>query len=343
VQVRAHGPGRVNLIGEHTDYNAGLALPFAIARGVTVDGEIGDDELVTVEARDLGERDSFPLAGPQPAEGWRAFARGLVAELREAGVAVPGARLVVEGDLPRGSGLSSSAALSAALSLALLGLAGTEDFDRVELAHICSRVENEWVGAHTGMLDQLAVLCSSDGRALLIDFDSLGLRDVPLNLHGWRLATLDSGAPHDNAASGYNDRRAECVLACELLGVMTLREASAADAGQLPDPLGRRVVHVLTENARVNEAVEALDAGDLPLLGRLLDSSHASLRDDYEVSTPEVERAVAFLKDAGAAGARIIGGGFGGSVLGLFPPDADPPEGAEVVSPGPPARLVATS
>jgi galactokinase len=295
-----------------------------------------------VDARDLGERDSFPVAAPEPAAGWRAFARGLVAELREAGVPVPGARLVVEGDLPRGSGLSSSAALSAALSLALLGISDSAtDFDRVQLAQLCSRVENEWVGARTGLLDQLAVLCSSEDRALLIDFDTLQFSDVPLDLRGWKLATLDSGAPHDNAASGYNERRDECALACELLNVTTLREAHAADAGRLPALLGRRVLHVLTENARVEESVEALEAGDMEQLGGLLDSSHESLRDCYEVSTPKVERAVGVMKDAGAAGARLIGGGFGGSVLGLFPPDTPPPEGAAVVRPGPPARLVA--
>jgi galactokinase len=339
-QVRAHGPGRVNLIGEHTDYNAGLALPFATRRGVTVTAARTDGGQFEVESLDLRERDEFATDGPERVEGWRAFPRGVVAELRQDGRPPPAARLTIESDLPQGSGLSSSAALSTALSLALLGLRGEEDMDRGELARLCSRVENEWVGANTGLLDQLAVLSSHEGRALLIDFESFALVDVPLDLGDWTLATLDSGAPHDNAASGYNERRRECARACELLGLPSLRQASAADAGRLPEPLGRRVLHVVSENARVEEATTALEDGDLAELGRLLDASHESLRDNYEVSTPEVEHAVGLMKDAGAAGARVMGGGFGGSVLGLFPPGAAPSPGELVALPGPPARLI---
>lgn len=338
VQVRAHGPGRVNLIGEHTDYNGGLALPFAVARGVTVTAEASGGDRFEVQARELDERDRF--AAPERTHGWRAFPRGVVAELREAGHSVAFARLVIESDLPQGAGLSSSAALCTALCLALLGLSGEEGGDRIELARLCSRVENEWVGARTGLLDQLAVLASHEGHALLIDFDRLRLTHVPLDLHGFTLATLDSGGAHDNAASGYNERRDECALACELLGITSLSHAQAADARRLPEPLGRRVLHVLSENERVKEAAAALGRGDLEQLGRLLDGSHESLRDCYEVSTPEVERAVEAMKDAGAAGARVMGAGFGGSVLGLFPPGSAPPAGAEPVEPGPAARLV---
>jgi galactokinase len=338
VQSRAHGPGRVNLIGEHTDYNGGLALPFAVARGVTVTAETLDGDLVEVEAHDLGEQDSFSLDGPERVEGWRSFPRGVVAELGAAGFAVEGTRLTIDGDLPRGAGLSSSAALSTALSLALLG--ADDRMDRVELARLCSRVENDWVGAQTGLLDQLAALMSREGHALLIDFDRLALTHVPLELGGWTLATLDSGASHDLATSGYNERRAECTQARELLGTTSLSQASEADAAALPDPLDRRVLHVLRENARVLEAAEALKAGEIAALGPLLDASHASLRDLYEVSTPELERTVTQMKAAGATGARVVGGGFGGSVLGLFPPGAGPPAGALVAEPGPPARIV---
>jgi galactokinase len=331
----------VNLIGEHTDYNAGLALPFAIARGVTVTAEPLDGDRVEAEALDLGESDSFLLAEPERATGWQAFVRGTVAELRAAGYALRPCRLTIEGDLEQGHGLSSSAALETALCLALLAVAGeAEPADRRELAKLCSRVENEWVGAETGLLDQLASLCGEPGGAVRIDFASLDIASVPLELGDWSLVTLDSGAAHSIAASGYNDRRRECREACTALRIATLREATAADVERLPEPLTSRARHVLTENARVDAMVTALHAGDLDEAGRLLDASHASLRDDYDASVPAVERTVAELKEAGAAGARMVGGGFGGAVLALLGPGVVRPGGALVVEPGPPAALV---
>jgi galactokinase len=330
--VKARGPGRVNLIGEHTDYNDGLALPFAIDRGVTVTATPIEGDRVEARARDLGETDAFPLADPGRATGWRAFVRGTVAELRAAGHEIGAVRLDIEGDLPHGAGLSSSAALEAALCLALA------DGDPVELAKLCSRVENDWVGAETGLLDQLASLCGEPGHAIRIDFRTLEITPVPLELGDWKLVTLDSGATHEHAAGGYNERRDECREACRRLGIESLRDATSAEG--LPEPLERRVRHVLTENARVDETVEALAAGDLERVGRLLDASHASLRDDYEASVPEVERTIEELEAAGAAGARMVGGGFGGSVLALFPPGSEPPDAALQVSPGPPARRV---
>ncbi len=333
--MRARGPGRVNLIGEHTDYNGGLALPFAIALGVTVVAEPLAAELVEVEALDLGERDAFPLDHVKRVAGWRAYARGLVAELRPA----CGMRLSIEADLPRGAGLSSSAALSTALALAILALDGRE-MERLELARVCSRVENDWVGASSGLLDQLAVLFCQEEHALRIDFRSLELRQVLLDLRGWTLATLDSGVARENAASGYNERYEECARARELLGVEWLSAASPADVAELPEPLARRARFVLEENARVDAAAAALAGGELPELARLLDASHAGLRDLYEVSTAEVEAAVEAMKRAGAAGARLIGGGFGGSVLGLFPPGAVLPPGALTVEPAGPAHLI---
>jgi galactokinase len=332
-RVVARGPGRVNRIGEHTDYNDGLALPFAIDRGVTVTAEPLAGGRIEARALDLGEEDGFGLADPGPAEGWRAFVRGTVAELRAAGHAVRPSRLEIEGDLAHGSGLSSSAALEAALCLALLE---DPDVDRVELAKLCSRVENDHVGARTGLLDQLAVLCGRDGMALRIDFRDLRLEPVPLELGDWRLVTLDSGAAHEHAGGGYNERRAECAAACEALGIVSLRDAESA--GGLPAPLDRRVRHVISENARVEATAAALAAGDLAQVGRLLDASHASLRDDYEASVPALERTVEALKAAGAAGARMVGGGFGGSVLALFAPGTEPPSDATGVAPGPPAR-----
>jgi galactokinase len=331
----------VNLIGEHTDYNLGLALPFAIDRGVTVTAEPLDSGRVQARAADLGEEDDFALAAPARAAGWRAFVRGTVAELTAAGYGLRSCRLTIAGDLERGSGLSSSAALETALCLALLALAGEDEpADRRELARLCSRVENDWIGAETGLLDQLAALYGEPGHAVRIDFASLAIDPVPLDLGDWRLVTLDSGAVHSIAESGYNERRRECGEACAALGISSLREAREADLDRLPAPLAARARHVLSENARVDAMVTALRDGDLPEAGRLLDASHASLRDDYAASVPEVERTVERLKAAGAAGARMVGGGFGGSVLALLGPGVAAPAGALVVAPGPPAGLL---
>jgi galactokinase len=405
LEVCAFAPGRVNLIGEHTDYNRGLALPFAIAEGVTVRARRSDGPRIRALALDLDERDEFALSAPPHSEGWRAFVRGIAAELLRAGVALGGADLEISGEVPLGAGLSSSAALEVALGLALLALAGVEltqsvdeqpprsseppaqsagrltgggeALDRRGLAKLCARVENEWVGAHTGLLDQLASLFGEADAALLIDFHDLAIQPVPFALAGgWRLVTLDSGEPRTLAASGYNERRAECARACELLGAGSLREVGSLvgagslrevqeeshgrppvdlalalgesnhshlreRAARLPPTLARRVEHVLGENARVLATVSALHEGDLPRVGTLLDASHASLRDLYECSTPAVEATVQRLKQAGAAGARMVGGGFGGRVLGLFPPGASPPGATREVRPSRGAHLLA--
>src|SRR5919199_1268996 len=228
-RVVARGPGRVNLIGEHTDYNDGLALPFAIERGVTVTATARDGDELRARALDAGEEDAFPLADPGRAEGWRAFVRGTVAELGAAGRALRPALVEIEGDLPQGSGLSSSAALASALCLALLALAGEEEpADRKELARLCARVENEWVGAQTGLLDHLAALLGREGHALRIDFASLEVDPVPLEL-----------------------------------GDASLRGADPDAVARLPEPLRSRARHVLEENARVDAMAGALAGHDL--------------------------------------------------------------------------------
>jgi galactokinase len=340
-QVAARGPGRVNLIGEHTDYNAGLAMPFAIDRGVTVTATARDDGRIHARAVDVGEQDEFALGAADKGEGWRAFVRGTVGELQAAGYTLRGATLEITGDVPRGSGLSSSAAICTALCLAQLALAGASPPDDLrELAKLCSRVENEWVGQRTGLLDQFAALLSEPGHALRIDFRSLEAQTIPFDLGDWRLVTVDSGASHTLAASGYNERRAECEAACEALAIDTLREARQEDLERLDEPLRRRARHVISENARVDAMAQALADGDLQRAGELLDASHASLRDDYEASVPDVERTRNELKRAGAAGARMVGGGFGGSVLALLGPGVPAPAGALAVAPGPPARLL---
>jgi len=347
--IVAFAPGRANLIGEHTDYNDGLSLPFAVAEGVTATAEPRPGDFVLVRALDHGEEDRFALTSDAREErrgDWRDFVRGTVGELSAAGVALRGGEIAIEGTVPEGSGLSSSAALEVALSLALLALAGeagqrglTPLSDRVALARLCSRVENDWVGAHTGLLDQLASLLGTADHALRIDFRTLETRSVPLVLGDWRLVVLDSGERHTHAGSGYNERRDETERARALLGLESLRDARVEDLARLPDPLDRRVRHVLEENARVDAAVDALHAGDLAALGPLLDASHASLRDLYDASTDAVERTVASVRAAGAAGARMMGGGFGGQIIALLPPGTPDPAGARDVAPSAGARL----
>ena len=335
----AFAPGRANLIGEHTDYNEGLALPFAISEGVTVRARALPQPRIDAVAVDLGKHDSFALDDVEPADGWRAFVRGAAGELLGAGVELTGAELEISGTVPRGAGLSSSAALEVALVFALLAISDAPKVDRLDLARMCSRIENDWVGAQTGLLDQISSLFGEHDRALRIDFRSLDVRPVALKLDGCKLVTLDSGEHHSIAVSGYNERRAECARACSELGVASLRDATLSDAERLPAPLRQRVRHVITENQRVRDAVDALERRDLVELGRLIDASHASLRDCFEVSTAAVEEAVERLKGAGALGARIVGGGFGGHVLGLLPADARVPDDAVEVRPGDGARV----
>jgi galactokinase len=340
VAVTAFAPGRVNLIGEHTDYNGGLAIPFAIAQGVEIRATAIKARRIEALARDLRQTDDFELADIRPVRGWRAFVRGTAAELAAAGWEVRGARLEITGTVPRGAGLSSSAALAVALALALIALGGEPDPDRIAVAKLCRAVEHTWVGANTGLLDQLASLLGERGKAVEIDFTSLAHRAVPLDLMGHRLVLLDSGENRANAASGYNARRAECARACSLLGVSSLREATLVAAEQLPAPLADRVRHVIEENRRVVAAGDALRAGDIGCLARLLDASHVSSRDLFEISTPAVEAARERLLRAGARGARLVGGGFGGNVLGLMPPDAEDPGGARAVSAAAGARVM---
>lgn len=348
----AFAPGRVNVIGEHTDYNRGLALPFAITEGITVRATAREPQAdgvpsIQALALELQESDDFPLSNTERPSGWRAFVRGAVAELREAGLPLLGARLEISGQLPRGAGLSSSAALTVALCLALVELGCEpnrhieESLDRLELARLCSRIENDWTGAQTGLLDQLASLYGAGDTALCIDFQSLQITPVPLHLEGWRFAIADSGERHAHASSGYNERRAECAQACQLLGIQSLRAADAAQIGELPEPLQCRARHVFDENERVLATTAALRAGELNAVGEQLSASHRSLRDLYQVSTPAVEATVERLMRAGAAGARLIGGGFGGSVLGLFAPSTELPPNTLEVRPGPGAHVLA--
>jgi galactokinase len=321
-------PGRVNLIGEHTDYNDGFVLPAAIDRQVlAAAGRRGDGRL-RLWSLQAGPPADLALAevGPGRVEGWAAYPAGVAWALGQAGVELGGADVVVDGDVPAGSGLSSSAALECATATALADLGGA-GLDRVALAGLARRAENEVVGVPSGVMDQMVSMLGRAGHALFLDTRSLATEQVPLPLEaaGLCLVVLDTRAGHRLVDGAYADRRAACEAAAAVLGVPALRDATPeqveAAAEALGDPGLRRARHVVTENARVLEAVAWLRSGDLDRLGPLLAASHASLRDDYEVSSPELDTAVEAAVDAGAVGARMTGAGFGGSAIALVRAD----------------------
>ena len=319
-------PGRANLIGEHTDYNEGWVLPFALDLGVTVAaGRRGDGMLAIRSCQAPGDPADLPFAAlaPGAVTGWAAYPAGVAWALREDGHPLAGgASLAVDSDLPPGAGLSSSAALECATALALDGLHGL-DLPRPQLATLAQRAENDFVGVPSGIMDQSASLLSRAGHALLLDCRTGVTADVPLDpaAAGLALLIVDTGARHALGDGRYAQRRRECDRAAALLGVRSLRDVtSPAEVGRLDDPvLRRRARHVVTENGRVKQAVALLTGGDLAGVGALLCASHASLRDDFEVSWPEADVAVDAATAAGALGARMMGGGFGGSALALVP------------------------
>jgi galactokinase len=318
--VTADAPGRVNLIGEHTDYNQGFVLPTPIPQRTVAELAPRPDEQVRVGSASLaGAMEGYVLGAETPGRGWLDYVQGLTWALRADGALILGFDLRVASSVPIGAGLASSAALEVAV-LRALRAAFRLPLDDVELALLGQRAENEFVGARVGVMDQMAASLGIEGRALLIDTRSLEHRSVPLPAAA-ELVVIDSGVAHRNRAGGYNARQAECERACALLGVTALRDLVAADlprAAVLPDPLAHRVRHVIGENERVRAAVAALEAGDIVRLGVLLDASHASLRDDYEVSTPEIDRLVAAARaEPETLGARLTGGGFGGAVVVL--------------------------
>jgi galactokinase len=317
-------PGRVNLIGEHTDYNDGFVLPTAIDRLVLAAAGRRDDRRLRLWTLQSEPPADLHLAdvGPGKVEGWAAYPAGVAWALGQAGVTVGGADLVVDGDVPAGAGLSSSAALECATATALADLEGA-GLDRVTLAGLARRAENEVVGVPSGAMDQMVSMLGRAGHALFLDTRSLETEQVPLPLEaaGLCLVVIDTRAGHRLVDGAYADRRAACEAAAATLGVPALRDATPAQVEAAADALGeeglRRARHVVTENARVLEAVRLLRAGELERLGPLLAASHASLRDDYEVSSPELDTAVAAAVAAGAVGARMTGAGFGGSALAL--------------------------
>jgi galactokinase len=317
-------PGRVNVIGEHTDYTGGFVLPFALGSGVAVAAGRAPAEAISVwSGQERGDPRDVALAALTPGlvSGWAAYPLGVAWALRAAGHRLPGTRLAIEANLAMGAGLSSSAALECATALALSDLHGLQ-VPRPELAALASRAENEFVGAPTGIMDQYAALLCHAGHALLVDCRSGATEAVPLDpgAAGFVLLVVDTGTRHALMDGRYAARRRACEQAVRELGVGSLRDlADHPDrVGELADPeLRRRARHVVAENQRVLAAVALLRRGALADLGPFLTESHASLRDDFEVSWPQADVAVEAALSAGAAGARMMGGGFGGSVLVL--------------------------
>jgi galactokinase len=319
-QAIAFAPGRVNLIGEHTDYNDGFVLPIAIQLGVHAAGSLTDDGLVqAASAQFPDDPASFPLGSESGNHRWQRYLAAVVAELAEAGVRSGGLRLFFSSDMPLEAGLSSSAAFSVCTSMLVAGLLGREWDDKTALARLCQRAENR-MGVMCGLLDQMASAACTAGHAMLLDCRDLTYRMVPLPSAAGILVG-DTGVKRALADSRYNERRSECARAAALCGVESLRDLHpshlAARGPSMPDVLHRRARHVIAENERVLRFAGALRAGDLSLAGRLLSESHRSLRDDYEVSCPELDAMVEAFMRAGALGARMVGAGFGGSAIAL--------------------------
>jgi galactokinase len=314
----ASAPGRVNLIGEHTDYNGGLVLPTAVPQRTTVELALRDDGRVRIASTAFadGAARSWRLGEETRAGDWLDYAQGCTRALAER-VALRGFDALVASDVPIGAGLSSSAALEVAL-LRALRTALALPLDDVALALVAHRAEHDFVGARVGVMDQMAASLADGRTALFLDARSLAHEAVPLP-PSLALLVIDSGIAHRHAGGDYNARRDECERAATLLGVAALRDVGVDDlprAAGLPAPLGRRVRHVVTENARVPDAAAALRRADLGALGALFLASHASQRDDFEVSLPEVDALVEIAAaDPAVYGARLTGGGFGGAVV----------------------------
>jgi galactokinase len=326
-------PGRVNLIGEHTDYNEGFVLPFAIDRRTIVAAGARADAVIRVASTfsdDVVEIALGDLDAARGQAGWADYPLGVAWALGRSGAdlaAVPGVDLVIDSNVPVGAGLSSSAAIECAVALALddlwrLGLA------RPALARVGQLAENEFVGAPTGIMDQSASLLGEADAAVFLDCRTLASEVVPLGFAaaGLTLLVMDTGVSHSHATGGYGERRASCEAGAAALGVASLRDLTIDDLprarAELDDVTFRRVRHVVTENQRVLDVVATLRSEGASGIGALLDASHTSMRDDFEISVPELDLAVETAREHGALGSRMTGGGFGGAAIALAPLDA---------------------
>lgn len=323
-EVFAQAPGRVNLMGEHTDYNDGLVLPVAIPQRTRVELRRRPDTVVTaasanVPLENAGWTRSYRLGAECPGEGWLDYLQGVTSVLASDGHPLGGFEVRVVSDVPLGAGLSSSAALEVALLRGLRELFGLT-YDDVALALLGQRVERDFVGAPVGVMDQMASSLADERNALFLDTQSLEWHRLRLS-SAIELVVINSGVAHRHVGGGYAVRRAECREAVSQLGVTSLRELKSEDSARieaLPEKLSRRVRHVVSENERVERAAEAIRAGKLNLLGALFAASHRSMRDDYEVSVPEVDALVEIASaEPEVFGARLTGGGFGGSIVAI--------------------------
>ncbi len=318
-EIRTDAPGRVNLIGEHTDYSGGFVLPVAIPQRTRAELARRGDSLVRAWSANMdGQRvEEYRLGEEKPGEGWLDYVQGITRTLLQAGYELKGFDLRIESEVPLGSGLSSSAALEVAL-LRALRQAFDLELDDLELALAGQRAENEFVGAPVGIMDQMASNLADESTALFLDTRILSYEKIALPAKA-ELVVINSGVSHQHAGGEYRTRRKEVERAAELLGVPRLGDLEIQDLwrlASLPEPLDRRARHVITENARVRSVVAALRERDLPRIGKLLAASHESLRNDYEVSIPEIDRLVEIASaDPDVYGARITGGGFGGSIV----------------------------
>ncbi|GAA2140460.1 galactokinase [Arthrobacter humicola] len=320
-------PGRVNLIGEHTDYNEGFVLPFAIDKRATTAVRLRDDSTVRLLSTSgddgIVEANAASLI-PGRAPGWAKYPLGVVWALQQRGVEVPGFDLLLDSDVPLGAGLSSSHAIECAVVTALNELTGA-GLSAQEMVLLTQHAENAFVGAPTGIMDQSASLRGTSGHAVFLDCRDQSVQLVPFEAQesGLVLLVIDTKVSHSHADGGYASRRASCELGAEVLGVRALRDVAVADlqnASEVLDPTTfRRVRHIVTENGRVLRTVETLRSQGPAHIGDLLDASHASMRDDFEISCPELDLAVDTARIHGAIGARMTGGGFGGSAIALTP------------------------
>ena len=321
-------PGRVNLIGEHTDYNDGFVLPIALNYATYVAGSRRQDRIVRVHSLDVDEQFEFDLAHSDvpPPGGWLNYVEGTARSLAAQGNDLGGADLLLHSEVPIGGGLSSSAALEISVGFALLSLSGLP-VDRMALARAGQQAEHDYVGAKVGLMDQLASVYGRKDTALLIDCGSLAIQPIPVHFDGLSIIVCDSRVKHNLAASAYNTRRAECEQAVEILrrrmpNIKALADVSVSEYERwkedLPEPVGRRCRHVVSENARTLAAAHALGKGEIDSFGTLMFESHRSLRDDYEVSSRELDLLVeTAARITGVIGSRLTGGGFGGCTVSL--------------------------